>query len=258
MGLSVEHLTFGYRCFGVLKDVNFNVEQGNLVCVLGKNGAGKSTLFRCILGLLRGYEGEILADGVNVKTWKERELAARIAYIPQTHNSAFAFSVVDMVLMGTTSSLSTMSSPGVEQRRIAMEALEMMKIGHLAARSYSHISGGEQQLVLIARAIAQQAGILIMDEPCASLDYGNQVRVMEELKHLAAKGYLIIQSTHSPEQAFLYADQALVLHGGKVAAIGAPEAVLTRELLEDMYEVPIRLIDVGGNGMKLCMPGGVG
>lgn len=256
MGLSVEHLTFGYGFIEILKDVSFHLEHGNLVCVLGKNGAGKSTLFRCILGLLKGYQGEILADGMHVRSLKERELAGKIAYIPQNHSTAFGFTVFDMVLMGTTSSISGLSSPGEEQRKSAMEALDIMNIQYLSQRCYSHISGGEQQLVLIARAIAQQARILIMDEPCANLDYGNQVRVMEGLKGLAEEGYLIIQSTHSPDQAFLYGDQALVLHEGKVAALGEPGVVLTQTLLEAMYDIPIRLMDVGNNGMKLCMPGG--
>lgn len=255
MGLSVTNLSFGYHCFNVLNDVNFSIEQGNLVCVLGKNGAGKSTLFRCMLGLLKGYQGDILADGINVRTWNVRQLASKIAYIPQNHSSAFSFSVLDMVLMGTTSSFANLSSPGEEQRRVAKEALITMKIPHLEGRSYAHISGGEQQLVLIARAIAQQARILVMDEPCANLDYGNQVRVMEELKRLAGKGYLIIQSTHSPEQAFLYADQALVLLDGRIAAMGAPGEVLTKELLERMYEIPIQLMEIEHTGLKLCMPG---
>ena len=214
MGLVVENLTFSYRCFPVLKGVDFSVEAGNLVCMLGKNGAGKSTLFRCILGLLKGYQGKITVDGVDLRTLKEKDMARKIAYIPQNHDQAFAFSVLDMVMMGTTSS----------------------------------------QLVLIARAIAQQAGILIMDEPCANLDYGNQARVMEELKRLSREGYLIVQSTHSPDQAFLYADQAAVLSDGVIRAFGKPEEVLTEALLEAMYGIPVRLFDAGDTGRKLCMP----
>lgn len=254
MGLVVENVTFSYRCFPVLKGVTFSVDAGNLVCVLGKNGAGKSTLFRCILGLLKGYQGRILAGGTDVRTLKERELARTIAYIPQNHDPAFAFTVLDMVLMGTTSSLQGMKGPGIKQRETALKALETMRIGEMAERSYAHLSGGEQQLVLIARAIAQQAGILIMDEPCANLDYGNQARVMEELKRLAGEGYLIIQSTHSPDQAFLYADRAAVLLDGRIRAFGKPEDVLTEPLLETMYGIPVRLFKAGDTGRWLCMP----
>ena len=129
MGLIVENLTFGYRCFPVLKGVDFSVEMGNLVCMLGKNGAGKSTLFRCVLGLLKGYHGKIMADGVDLRTLKEKELARKIAYIPQNHDQAFAFSVLDMVMMGTTSSIQGLKSPGREQREAAFDALKTMRIG---------------------------------------------------------------------------------------------------------------------------------
>ena len=157
-------------------------------------------------------------------------------------------------MMGTTSSIQGLKSPGREQREAAFDALKTMRIEAMAERSYAHLSGGEQQLVLIARAIAQQAGILIMDEPCANLDYGNQARVMEELKRLAGEGYLIVQSTHSPDQAFLYADQAAVLSDGVIKAFGKPEEVLTASLLETMYGIPVRLFDAGDTGRKLCMP----
>ena len=133
--------------------------------------------------------------------------------------------------------------------------METLGIRHMADRSYGHLSGGEQQLVLIARALAQEAGILVMDEPCANLDYGNQARVMEELKALAAQGYLIIQSTHSPDQAFLYADQAAVLMDGGIKAMGEPSLVLTEEVLKEMYGIPVRLFDTGEENRKLCMPG---
>lgn len=254
MGLVVENLSFSYRCFPVLKGVDFTAKEGNLICVLGKNGAGKSTLFRCILGLLRGYEGTVLAGGVDVRTLKEREVAGKIAFIPQNHDPAFSFSVADMVLMGTTSSLEGLGVPGKKQRETVRNALETMRIGHMADRNYAHLSGGEQQLVLIARAIAQQAGILVMDEPCANLDYGNQARVMEELKRLSREGYLIVQSTHSPDQAFLYADQAAVLMDGSIRVLGRPQEVLTESLLSEVYGIPVSLYQAGDTKIKLCMP----
>jgi iron complex transport system ATP-binding protein len=255
MQLKIEELSFGYRCFEVLKSVDLSADSGNLICVLGKNGAGKSTLFRCILGLLKGYKGRIMVDGTDVRELSTKELARKIAYIPQNHDPAFSFTVLDMVLMGTTSSMSVMASPGEKQKAAAYEAMETLGIRHMADRSYGHLSGGEQQLVLIARALAQEAGILVMDEPCANLDYGNQARVMEELKALAAQGYLIIQSTHSPDQAFLYADQAAVLMDGGIKAMGEPSLVLTEEVLKEMYGIPVRLFDTGEENRKLCMPG---
>lgn len=255
MGLVVENLSFSYRLFPVLKGVDFTAKEGSLICVLGKNGAGKSTLFRCILGLLRGYKGAVLADGVDVRTLKQREVAGKIAFIPQNHDSAFSFSVLDMVMMGTSPSLEGLRGPGRKQKETAVKAMETMRISHMAERNYAHLSGGEQQLVLIARAIAQQAGILIMDEPCTYLDYGNQARVMEELKRLSGEGYLIIQSTHSPEQAFLYADQAAVLLNGTIRAFGRPQEVLTEPLLSEVYGIPVSLYEAGDTKIRFCMPG---
>lgn len=257
MELTVKDLEFGYHCFPVLKGINFSFNKGELVCVLGKNGAGKSTLFRCMLGLLKGYHGEILIDGRERRHFSERELAGRIAYIPQNHDTAFSFSVLDMVLMGTTASLPRFASPGQKEKEKALNALKLLRIDGLKDRIFGQISGGEQQLVLIARAIAQEVKILVMDEPCSSLDYGNQIRVMEELRALSKKGYLIVQSTHNPEHVFYFAHKALVMMDGKIAAFGEPDKILTKELLEGVYQVPIEIYEDLKSGKKVCMPGGM-
>lgn len=256
MELTVKNLEFGYHRFPVLKGINFSLGNGELVCVLGKNGEGKSTLFRCMLGLLKGYRGEILIDGTERRHFSERELAGRIAYIPQNHNTAFSFSVLDMVLMGPTASLPRFMGPGQKEKDKALNALKLLKIDSLKDRIFEQISGGEQQLVLIARAIAQEAKILIMDEPCSSLDYGNQIRVMEELRALSQKGYLIVQSTHNPEHVFYFAHKALVMSEGKITAFGEPDKILTKELLESVYQVPIEIYENQKSGKKVCMPGG--
>ncbi len=140
--------------------------------MLGKNGAGKSTLFRCMLGLLTGYQGEIRVEHENIKDLTQRQMAQRMAYIPQTHRAVYSFSVRDMILMGTTASLKNFENPGPHQREMVERAMEQVKITELADRMVNELSGGEQQLVLIARALAQQTKILVMDEPCSSLDYG--------------------------------------------------------------------------------------
>ena len=254
MSLEVKNLSFGYNCWDVLKDVNFKAEHGNLICLLGKNGAGKSTLFRCILGLLPHYKGNIIADGKNISELKAQELAHEIAYIPQARTATFSYSVMDMVLMGTTAQVGRFSCPGKQQLKIAAKALEIMNISNLADRSYAHISGGEQQLVLIARVIAQQAKIIIMDEPCSNLDYGNQIKLMKEAKKLAGQGYLVIQSTHNPEHALLFADQVMVLHEGKVVRFGNPTEVLDEELLYKIYGIHVQLHDIAERNIKVCVP----
>ena len=255
MELMIKNVEFSYQRHPVLKKTSFTFEGGQLICVLGKNGAGKSTLFRCILGLLRGFHGTILIDEMKQEDYTERELAKKIAYIPQNHDSVFAFPVIDMVMMGTAASLPLFGSPGKKEREKAVKALEIMGIEALKDRIYSQLSGGEQQLVLIARAIAQEARILLLDEPCASLDYGNQIRVMRELKNLSQKGYLVVMSTHNPEHAFYFAQQAMVMMDGAVAALGEPSEVLTKELLQKLYQVPIDIYEEGSSGRKICMPG---
>lgn len=254
MSLEVKNLSFSYKCWNVLNGVNFKAEQGNLVCVLGKNGAGKSTLFRCILGLLPNFMGTVSVSGKSIKGLKAQELAHTIAYIPQIHLSAFNYSVIDMVLMGTTAQLKRFSSPGKNELQVAMKALDLMNISELADRSYMHISGGEQQLVLIARVIAQQAKIIIMDEPCSNLDYGNQIKLMQKVKELARQGYLIIQSTHNPEQALLFADQVMVLLGGKVARFGSPAEVLDEALLYQIYGIHVSLHNIAESSIRVCVP----
>lgn len=254
MSLEVKDLSFSYKCWKVLDDVSFKVEYGNLVCVLGKNGAGKSTLFRCILGLLPGFSGDVLVCGSSIKSLKAHELARTIAYIPQIHHPSFSYSVLDMVLMGTTSQLKSFASPGKAQYDAALDALELMNISHLSGRNYAHISGGEQQLVLIARVIAQKAKILIMDEPCSNLDYGNQIMLMQEIKKLSKQGYLIVQSTHNPEQALLFADQVMVLVNRKVERFGPPDDVLDEELLSRVYGINVKLHQINDSNTRVCIP----
>lgn len=254
MNLSVHSLCFSYQTAPLLRDLDFSLDTGSFVCVLGKNGAGKSTLFQCILNLQKNYTGIISLDGQNIKALKEKELAKSIAYIPQLHKQSFPFSVFDTVLMGTAASLSPFSTPKDTQKEAAMEALRLMGMEKYASRSFSHLSGGEQQMVLIARALAQKAPILIMDEPCSNLDYGNQIRLLKKLKQLSALGYLVLLSTHNPEHAFLFADKVLVLHNGTAMALGSPKEVLTASLLEEIYSIPIQLYTSSDVPQPVCIP----
>lgn len=254
MNLSVHSLCFSYQTAPLLRDLDFSLDTGSFVCVLGKNGAGKSTLFQCILNLQKNYTGTISLDGQNVKALKEKELAKSIAYIPQLHKQSFPFSVFDTVLMGTAASLSPFSTPKGAQKEAAMAALRLMGMEKYASRSFSHLSGGEQQMVLIARALAQKAPILIMDEPCSNLDYGNQIRLLKKLKQLSALGYLVLLSTHNPEHAFLFADKVLVLHNGTAMASGKPQEVLTASLLEEIYNIPIQLYTFSDVPQPVCIP----
>lgn len=254
MGIEVEDVTYAYRSLKVLKGVSFKASEGKLICVLGKNGAGKTTLFRTLLGSLKGYGGEIKINGKELFAFTEKEFAKEVAYIPQICNPIYNYTVLNMVLMGTTASLGYFQSPGDAQVKTALEALAEVGIEALADRKIGQLSGGERQMVLIARAIAQQAKILVMDEPCSSLDYGNSVKIMKLCKRLSGSGYLIIQSTHNPEHVFLYADEVIVLQDGKISAMGNPSEVLVEDLMSDLYGIDISLHTIKDTSLKICVP----
>lgn len=245
MTLTVKDLTYRYAktAAPVLQGVSFSAESGDFLSVLGANGAGKSTLFRCLLGGLTDYTGAIALDGRDVRTLSRRETAEHIAYIPQIHRPTFGYSVLDTTLMGLTRQLSPFRSPTPEMEKHAMDALEQMGVAQLAERNFATLSGGEQQLVLIARALCQRSDILLMDEPTSSLDYGNQLRVLQRVAELAARGYTVILSTHDPQHALRFSQRVLALRDGQVAAFGDTREVLTESLLERLYGVDAALLD---------------
>lgn len=254
MSIRIQNLSCGYSSNMVIKNISLDIDSNTLLCVLGPNGVGKSTLFKCILGLLPYKQGTITINGKNQKELTNKELAKSIAYIPQSHMPNFSYTVLDVVLMGTTCQVATLRSPGREQYEMAEEALEKVGIAHLRDRGYTRISGGERQLVLIARALAQQAKILIMDEPTANLDYGNQVRILQCVKDLAGAGYTIIQSTHNPDQAFIYADEVLALRDGEVLSHGTPLNMITEGLVKTLYNIDISLESLCGDKIRVCIP----
>uniref|UniRef100_A0A7C3I1Z2 ABC transporter ATP-binding protein n=1 Tax=Gracilinema caldarium TaxID=215591 RepID=A0A7C3I1Z2_9SPIR len=255
--LEVHQLSFSYGSTPVLHSLSFSVGAGELLCLVGPNGVGKSTLFKCILGLLRGYEGEILFNGRSLRTFKESELARSIAYIPQAHVPVYGFSALEVVLMGACSSKGLFAQPDARDEAAACRALEALGLEALAERNYAELSGGERQLVLIARALAQGARFLVMDEPTANLDYGNQVRIMEHIAGLTADGYSVLLSTHNPEHAFLWSTRTMVMQYGRIIADGPPEEALTEGSLEALYGIPVRLFSLGSEKTghyQACMP----
>ncbi|HJJ36699.1 MAG TPA: ABC transporter ATP-binding protein [Methanocorpusculum sp.] len=262
--LSLDAVTYRYSKKNpeILHGISFDAQKGDLIAVLGPNGVGKSTMFKCLLGFFKNYGGTIKLEGTDIRTLTHKAIAKKIAYIPQSTYPTFNYEVLDVVLMGMTSQLSLLAAPKEEHIKKAHEALESLGIGHLARAGYGEISGGERQLALIARALVQNAKILIMDEPTANLDYGNQFRVMCRITELAQNGYIIIISTHNPDHAFLYANRVLMMQGGNIIADGTPDTVLDADLIKRVYNVDVRIEtftdDLGTH--KLCIPvnGGCG
>jgi len=254
LSIKVENLCFSYGERQVLDSISFEAGYGRFLSVLGPNGVGKSTLFRCMLGLLRPSAGTVTIEGNDITSMSAAQLSRHIAYIPQSHNPVFNFSVLDMVLMGTTAQLGQFSSPGKAQQELAESSLERLGILHLKDRSYANISGGERQLVLIARAIAQSAKILVMDEPSASLDFGNRIRVMQTVKKLVQDGYAVIQSTHDPDQAYMYSDMVLALYGGKVLARGTPQETINDKVISTLYGVDVEVCSMRCDEVRVCVP----
>jgi len=251
--MEVRDLSFAYGDHVVLRDVSFGLEEGKFLGLLGPNGVGKSTLFRCILGLEKKHSGKILVAGEGIEKKSPADLARKIAYVPQTHYPSFNYSALDMVLMGTAAQGREWSVPGNREKQAAREALELMGVGRSWLPGIPLLQGGEQQLVLIARALVQQAKLLIMDEPTANLDYGNQLRILAHIKGLSAQGYSIILSTHNPDHAFLFADQVMALHNNRIAASGPPGEVLTADLIALLYGIPV-CIRRDETGVMNCVP----
>jgi iron complex transport system ATP-binding protein len=257
MRLEARHLDFGYRGKRVGSDVSLSLEAGEVLCLLGPNGSGKTTLFKTLLGLLPAQSGEVLIDGVALTMRARDEIARLVSYVPQAHAAFFPFTVEEVVLMGRTAHLGLFSSPSRRDREAAQSAIARMRIEQLASSIYTRISGGERQLTLIARALAQDAKIIVMDEPTANLDFGNQVRVLEHIQALARTGMGVLLSTHDPDHVFVCADRVAMLHEGRLARLGAPATTITPESLREIYGVEVAVVRVAvgdGGARQVCIP----
>lgn len=236
-GLVARNLGFTRGPRVILDDVSFTLETGRLTALIGPNGAGKTTLMRLLLGLLAPGSGSVLLDAAPIATLPRRSIARRIAYVPQGHVPAFPFTVVEIVAMGRTPASGWGRRIGEADQAVVRHVLAQVGMSAFANRSYSELSGGERQSVLIARALAQDADILILDEPAASLDFGQQTRLMHTLKTLANDGKTILLSVHQLDLAMRWCDECLVLHHGRLLASGPPVATLTNRMLEQLYGV---------------------
>jgi len=242
--IRLENVSCGYGEKKILSGINEVIKEGELTCLLGRNGVGKTTLFKTILGLLPVLDGVISYDDKPCDSLSSRDRARLISYVPQAHGSPFPFKVLDVVLMGQfvhTSGL--FGKPDKKNVEIALQCLATLGIEKLTHRCFSKISGGEKQMVLIARAMAQQPRFIAMDEPTANLDMGNQVKVMRVAEILRDEGYGVIMNTHSPEQVLQYANHVILLKTGNVTAAGHPQNILQSHSISDLYNTPVELVE---------------
>lgn len=255
MRLRAEHISFAYKADKpVLHNVSFEVNAGQIIFLLGRNGSGKTTLMSCLMNILKPSQGQVLLGGRPITTYAPAQRAQHIGLIPQIHVPAFAYSTKEMVLMGRAPYMGLLGNPGKADYAIATQALDAIGMGDYADRPYTELSGGQRQLVMIARGLAQQCDILLMDEPDAHLDPNNRYRVLDIVRRLASRdGLAFVISSHDPNSALLYADQVLLLKAGQRIAFGSVEETLTESLLAHAYGMDVEVIRQNGQA-RAIMP----
>ena len=237
--LAAQGLAYGFRRRPVGRGLDFALDEGESLCVLGPNGAGKTTLFRTLLGLLPPLAGRVLLGGDDLASLERAAIARRMAYVPQASPAAFDFTLAEMAEMGRTAHLGAFAHPGRRDRELAREALGRLGLAALADRPFGEASGGERQLALLARALATEAPCIVLDEPTAHLDFGNQRRVLDEIARLRDAGFAILFCSHDPGHALRVADRVLLLERGQAIALGPARQVVTPENLSRLYGVEV-------------------
>ncbi|ABN07880.1 ABC transporter related protein [Methanocorpusculum labreanum Z] len=255
MKLELCHLGFHYpkQERMIFSDVSFGLDKGEIISILGTNGAGKSTLLNCMANLYRPITGDIFIDGRNMKEMRQQEVAKYIGYVPQVHNPAYAYSVLDFVVMGRTPYIGVLQTPREEDYSIAEEALRQIGISHLIDKPYTEISGGERQMVTIARVLAQQPDVILLDEPTAHLDYGNQIRMTKLIRKLADSGYAVILTTHMPDHVIMLQDMVGILDHNGHFTFGKTQDILSDALLSKLYSIELKLVYVDEAKRDTCI-----
>ncbi len=250
--LKVKDLSFSYGDFSV-ENVCFEVKEGEILTLLGPNGSGKTTILKNIYGLLKPKKKCVFIDGRDFHSLSLKERAKLAGYVPQSHSPPFPYTVLDVVVMGLASQLSVFESPREEHYQKALEKLKLLGMERFKDRPYTQLSGGQLQLVLIARALVQEPKVLLLDEPTAHLDFKNQVRILGIIKKLAREERITaILTLHDPNLASIYSDKIALVKEGKIRAIGKPSDILREETLEEVYGVPVHILEF--NGFRVIMP----
>ncbi|MBQ3077067.1 MAG: ABC transporter ATP-binding protein [Clostridia bacterium] len=254
MILDVKNLSFRYGTGRtIFHDVSFSLDKGEVLSILGTNGAGKSTLLNCIANLFRPASGEIYLEGRAMSKMKMREVAQVVGYVPQIHTPAYAYTVREFTVMGRTPYIGAFAKPSAADYEMADAALERMGIYHLADKAYTEISGGERQQVTIARVITQQPKMILLDEPTAHLDYGNQYRVVQMIKQLSDEGYALIMTTHNPDHAIILNGKVAILNREGLLSVGQAADTLDHETLSTLYRLNIKTVYDEDAGRNICV-----
>jgi len=252
--LEIDRLTCGYKSKTVVNGISMSVSKGEILCILGPNGVGKTTFFKAMLGFINVYSGRIFLKGMDIRRLSYTDIAKIIGYVPQSHTPPFPFNVLEVVTMGRTSRIGTFAIPSKIDTEIAENALELLGALHLRNKIYTEISGGERQLVLIARAIAQEPEMLVMDEPTSNLDFGNQIKVLDNINKLADSGLGIIMTTHFPNHAFLSGNRVALMKHGRIIDEGDPDMVITEQSMKNVYGINVKMMNIDGGRVKTCVP----
>lgn len=235
--IRADQLGIGYSGRVVGRNLSLSVVDHEILCLLGPNGSGKSTLFKTLLGLIPSLAGTVYVKGRPLTQWSRTELAREVAYVPQAQSGAFPFTMHDIVLMGRSARLGRFASPSSHDHRVAAKCLEQMGIASLSQRRYTEVSGGERQLALIARALAQEPTVMVMDEPTASLDFGNQIRVLDYIQKMREQGMGILLCTHQPDHALRIADRIVLLKEGRLRTLDRGDQATVRSSLAWLYDL---------------------
>ncbi len=248
--------TTGYSKVPMIRDLNLLLKSGESTCVLGANGIGKTTLFKTLLGLIDIVEGDILIDGKSIKKMSAKEIALALSYVPQAKNYTYQYTVLDIVLMGRAMYVDKFSEPSQDDINIAKESLNKLGMLSYSNRMYSELSGGEQQVVLVARALAQEASFVVMDEPASNLDFGNQRRLIDVIKMLKDSGKGVLMASHSPDHAFACCSNVILVYQDRTVAFGSVTDMLKEEQLKKVYGVDVNILsgmDRDGNSIQSCI-----
>jgi iron complex transport system ATP-binding protein len=249
----VKNIAFSYDGEEIFSNISFSIGKGDVLCILGPNGTGKTILIKCLNGLHEIDSGEILINGKNIKKLSFKEISKHIGYIPQSHVPSFPFKVLDVVLMGRAPYLNLTDSPKKEDVDIALKSLRTLGIEYLKDKEYTNLSGGERQLVFLARILCQQPDILILDEPTSHLDFGNQIKLLEIIDNLSKSGLSIIMSSHFPDHAFLSSNKVAIMKNKRFIDFGTPDDVVTESNLKKAYSIDVKLIELDDK-RKVCVP----